>query len=86
MSKIEEDAHKVMGRIRNKTEDRRFAFITIEVSLFLGDELVETTTCNIGSVILKPGESATFSGYIYSDPMPEHDQIESRVSQFEEMD
>jgi hypothetical protein len=80
---VVEDAYKVMGRVKNKTADRRFAYLNVEVSLFKGDELVESTTCNVGATILKAGESATFTGYLYVDPMPDYDRVEARVSRFE---
>ncbi|MHC4473607.1 MAG: hypothetical protein ACYS99_21915 [Planctomycetota bacterium] len=80
---VEGDAHKVMGRVKNKTADRRFAYLNVEVSLFKGDDLVESASCNVGTTILKAGESATFSGYIYADPLPDYDRIEAKVSQFE---
>jgi hypothetical protein len=83
---VEENAYKVFGQVTNKTEKRRFAYIIVEVSFFKGDKMIDTVTCNVGTVILKPGRTASFVGYLYSDAKPKYDRIEPKVAKYEEMD
>jgi hypothetical protein len=83
---VEENAWKVVGQVSNKTEKRRFAYITVEVSLYEGDDLVDSVTCNAGTVILKPGRSASYVGHFYFDIKPKYDKVVARVASYEEMD
>ena len=83
---VEEDAWKVFGRVTNKTKEKRFAYIIVEVSFFKGDEIVDTCTCNVGTVILKPGDAATYSGYLYREGKPTHDRVEAKVAKYDELD
>jgi len=83
---VEENAWKVFGQITNLTKDRRFAYLIVTISLYEGDTLVDTTECNVGSVILKAGATATYSGFLYADKIPDYDRKVARVSKYEEME
>ena len=83
---VEENAYKVFGQITNLTKERRFAYLIVTVSFFKGDRLVDTTECNVGTVILKPGRTATYSGFLYADKAPAFDRKVVRVSKYEEME
>jgi len=83
---VEENAWKVFGQITNITKERRFAYLIVTVSLYKGDRLVDTTECNVGTVILKPGGTATYSGYLYADKLPNHDRKVATVSKYEELE
>jgi hypothetical protein len=83
---VEENAWKVIGQVTNKTEKRRFAYITVEVSLYQGEVLVDSVTCNAGTVILKPGRSGSYVGHFYFDKKPKYDKIVARIASYEEME
>jgi hypothetical protein len=84
--KSTEGAFKVFGRVTNKTSDRRFAYVIVTVSVFRGTTLVDTAECNVGTAILKPGESATYSGWLYVEELPEHDRVETKVTKYEQLE
>ena len=83
---VEENAYKVFGQLTNLTKERRFAYLIVTVSFFEGDRLVETTECNVGTVILKPGRTATYSGFLYADKVPTFDRKVVTVSKYEELE
>jgi hypothetical protein len=79
-----EGTYKVTGRIRNVTRDRRFSWIIVTVDLMNGNAVEATARCNAGGDVVGPGESTTFTGYVYADHKPRFSKAEGRVTSFEE--
>jgi hypothetical protein len=77
---VEDTAYRVTGQVRNTTADRRIALVEVTVSLFKGSRLAGECECSVGPQVVGPGESATFSGYLYSGAPPDFDRIETKVT------
>jgi hypothetical protein len=80
----EEGTFKVIGTISNKTE-RRFRYVTVRVTLWKGDKMVDTCEATIGKELLEAHGSAAFDSFLYRDDAPVYDRIETKVVDYTEV-